>query len=634
LSAVEIDNLRYAYPPLWAGGASVEVLRGLSLTVERGEFLALMGPTGVGKSTLLMALNGIVPQSTGGVISGRVTVLGADSRGTPVAELARRVGIVYQDAESQLFSTTVEDEVAFGPENLGVDPREIAERVAWALDVVDMAAHRGRAPSQLSGGQKQRVAIAATLAMLPEVLILDEPTAALDPLGQREVLAVVEKLCSERRATIIMASHDAEQVAEFADRVAVMVEGRIARADEPLRVFEDAELLACAGLAAPQVCEVALGLNRRLGTRYSFATLDAAAEALGEEAAGSGVRVPGRMGCRLQAPGYTGVLTPSPRTRGEPQYSGARVGGEGSLSPSPCTRGEGRGEGSSGARVRGETPPSIRVEALTHQYDETSTALNGIDLTIGDNAYLAIIGQNGSGKTTLVKHFNGLLKPGSGHVWVEGVDTRTTSVGRLARLVGYVFQNPDHQIFGATVREEVGFGPRNLGLSPAEVRERTDEALAAFDLTAHAEAPPAVLGYGLRRKVSLAAVFAMRPHILILDEPTAGMDARSTADLMARVDAMHRAGHTIILVTHDMRLAAEHCHQVLVMHEGRALAYGPTREVFCRSDDLALAQLAPPQAGQLARRLELQGMPCDVLTTDEFVAAYAALGAATQGGQP
>ena len=201
MCAVEIDDLHYAYPPLWAGGASAEVLRGVSLTIERGEFLALMGPTGVGKSTLLMALNGIVPQSTGGVIRGRVTVLGAEARRTPVAELARRVGIVYQDAESQLFSTTVEDEVAFGPENLGIDPLEIAERVAWALDVVDMAAHRGRAPSQLSGGQKQRVAIAAALAMLPEVLILDEPTTALDPLGQREVLAVVGKLCRERRSS-------------------------------------------------------------------------------------------------------------------------------------------------------------------------------------------------------------------------------------------------------------------------------------------------------------------------------------------------------------------------------------------------------------------------------------------------
>ena len=287
MPAIEIDSLHYSYPPLWAGAAAAEVLKGISLAVAPGEFLALMGPTGVGKSTLLMALNGIVPQSTGGVIRGRVTVLGVDARGTPVAELARRVGIVYQDAESQLFSTTVDDEVAFGPENLGLDPHEIAERVDWALDVVDMAAHRRRAPSQLSGGQKQRVAIAATLAMLPEVLILDEPTAALDPLGQREVLAVIARLCRERRATIIMASHDAEQVAEFADRVAVMIDGQIARVDAPERVFADPALLATAGIEAPEVCDIARALNARLGTRFAFARLDEAVDALTRDLAGT-----------------------------------------------------------------------------------------------------------------------------------------------------------------------------------------------------------------------------------------------------------------------------------------------------------------------------------------------------------
>ena len=292
--------------------------------------------------------------------------------------------------------------------------------------------------------------------------------------------------------------------------------------------------------------------------------------------------------------------------------------------------------------------PSIRAIGLAYHYDlpthgrihpqqdlaesdlpaAISPALNGVNLTIADNAYVAVIGQNGSGKTTLVKHFNGLLKPTAGRVWVEGTDTRDATVGQLARRVGYVFQNPDHQIFGATVREEVGFGPRNLGLTAAEVRERTDEALAAFDLMDCADAPPAVLGYGLRRKVSLAGVFAMRPHILILDEPTAGLDARSTAELMARVDALHRDGHTIVLVTHDMRLAVRHCHETLVMHEGLALLHGPTREVFCRAEELARAQLAPPQAARLARRLEPHGFPCDALTVDDLVEAYVALRAA------
>ncbi len=285
MAVVEIRELHYAYPPLLPGQAAVEVLRGVELTVERGEFLAVMGPTGVGKTTLCLAMNGIVPQSTGGVMSGQVTVLGHDTRTTPVAQLAAHVGIVYQDPESQLFCTTVEDEVAFGPENLGVPPREIEERVAWALAEVNMADYRPRSPTQLSGGQKQRVAIAAGLAMLPELLILDEPTAGLDPVGQGEVFAVIERLRRERRMTIVMVSHDAERVAEFADRVAVLCEGRIARVDAPRLIFEDTALLERAGLAAPQVSQVAVALNRMYGSAHHFMLLDEAAQALAHDLA-------------------------------------------------------------------------------------------------------------------------------------------------------------------------------------------------------------------------------------------------------------------------------------------------------------------------------------------------------------
>lgn len=274
MSVISIENLHYAYPPLLPDGAPVAVLRGIDLAVERGEFLSLMGPTGAGKSTLCLALNGLVPQSTGGVIRGRVTVLGRDTRRTPVPELAARIGMVYQDPESQLFCTTVADEVAFGPESLSVPVPEIQERVDWALDVVKMGAYQERSPTQLSGGQKQRVAIAASLAMLPEVLVLDEPTASLDPMGQLEVFGVVEDLCRRRNMTIVMVSQDAEHVAQFSDRLAILVEGRIVREDAPLRVFEDADALAELGVAAPQVSEAAAILNRRHGTDYCFTLLD------------------------------------------------------------------------------------------------------------------------------------------------------------------------------------------------------------------------------------------------------------------------------------------------------------------------------------------------------------------------
>ena len=273
---ISVEDLHYAYPPSLPDADPPWVLRGVNLTVERGEFLSIMGPTGVGKSTLCMALNGLMPQSTGGTIRGQVEVLGYDTRKTPVAELAAMVGIVYQDPESQLFCSSVEDEVAFGPESLGLPRAEIAERVEWALGAVDMADHRDRAPTRLSGGQKQRVAIAAGLAMLPEVLILDEPTASLDPVGQVEVFDVIERLCRDRRMTIVMVSQDAERIAQSSDRVAVMWDGRILCEGPPAEILSDASLMDSVGIAIPQVSQVAAQLNASMGTSYRFVTLDAA----------------------------------------------------------------------------------------------------------------------------------------------------------------------------------------------------------------------------------------------------------------------------------------------------------------------------------------------------------------------
>ncbi len=266
--------------------------------------------------------------------------------------------------------------------------------------------------------------------------------------------------------------------------------------------------------------------------------------------------------------------------------------------------------------------PLIRIQDLRHAYEEGVPALDGVDLTIAENAFVAIIGQNGSGKTTLVKHVNGLLRPTSGRVIVAGQDTATTPVARLALTVGYVFQNPDHQIFAGTTREEVGFGLRNLGLSDGVIRERTAEALGVFGLADYAEAPPAVLGFGLRRKVTVASVYAMRPPILVLDEPTNGLDRRSSEDLMRLILGLHGAGHTILLVTHDMRIVAEHAPETIVMHEGRVLAQGATRDILTHARAMHTAHIAPPQVTRLARRLAPQGLAPDLLTVDEFCRAY------------
>jgi energy-coupling factor transport system ATP-binding protein len=272
------------------------------------------------------------------------------------------------------------------------------------------------------------------------------------------------------------------------------------------------------------------------------------------------------------------------------------------------------------------------VQDLWYSYGDEVTALRGIDLEIEDGDYVAVIGQNGSGKTTLVKHFNGLFKPRRGRVLVKHAtrntqhatltDTAGLTVGQLAQTVGYVFQNPDHQIFCATTCEELAFGSRNLGLPEAEVRRRVEEALARFDLEEYADQPPAVLGYGLRRKIGVAAVYSMRPRIFILDEPTTGLDWRSTVELMELIGEMHRNGHTIILVTHDMKLVTGFSQKSLVLREGKVLVYDDTRTVFKHSEVLRDTQIEPPQITALAKRMTPYGMPDDVLSVEEFYAAY------------
>jgi energy-coupling factor transporter ATP-binding protein EcfA2 len=304
-----------------------------------------------------------------------------------------------------------------------------------------------------------------------------------------------------------------------------------------------------------------------------------------------------------------------------------------STTPRPCS---GRGSGHRSLKAQ----PCIVVQDLWYSYGDEVTALRGIDLGIADGDYVAVIGQNGSGKTTLVKHFNGLLKPTRGRVLVSPsfipptrggdkgglVDMEGLTVGQLAQTVGYVFQNPDHQIFCATTREELAFGPRNLGLPEAEVRRRVEEALARFDLGEYADRPPAMLGYGLRRKIGVAAVYSMRPRIFILDEPTAGLDWRSTMELMELIAEMHRHGHTIILVTHDMKLVTGFSQKSLVLWDGQVLVYDDTRTVFKHSEVLRDTQIEPPQITALAKRMAPYGMPDDVLSVEEFYTAYCGLG--------
>ncbi len=582
---VVVNELHYAYPPPLPDAAAVEVLRGVNLAVHPGEFVALLGRVGAGKTTLCLALNGLAPHVTGGVFRGDVTVAGQNTKQHPVAELARTVGLVFQDAEAQLTQMRVEDEVAFGPENLGLPVDEIAARVSWALAAVGLTEHRDRSPHRLSGGEKQRVAIAAMLAMRPQVLVLDEPTANLDPAGKSGVFNALLRLARERQVAIVIATQEVERAARYADRIAVLHAGRIALDGPPHAVFRAASQLADWGLSVPEMVE----LGERLG-------LPAGARA-GMSGAYRALR-------RQLLAGST-----------DPQIGR-------SLNPTEVTADLGIG-------VPGA--PAIVVENASFAYPDGAAALRGVSLTVAHGEFLALVGPNGSGKTTLAKHLNGLLKPSGGHVRVDGRDTRQLRVAELARTVGYVFQNPDHQIFASTVEEEIAFGLRLQGLAPARVTERVAAAVEQFGLTEHRGLPPAVLGSGERRLVALASVMAMQPDILILDEPTGGLDRRSRQELLAAVSAYHRAGHTVVLIAHDMRLVAEHATRAAVMLDGRVLFDGPPAELFARRAVLRQARLAAPPVVRLAQRLEHYGLPRGIASLDQFVTAWSRLTAAEAG---
>jgi energy-coupling factor transport system ATP-binding protein len=271
---IDIHGLSYAYPVYVAGTESENVLKGLELRVKKGEFVSIMGPTGAGKTTLCLSLNGIVPHSMGGKFGGNVVICGANTKGTSIAELAKKVGIVFQDPESQLFSMTVADEVAFGLENQGVPRKEMEERIQAALQMVDMSAFTERSPFHLSGGQKQRVAIASILAMEPEILVLDEPTSGLDPIGKGEVFRVVDRLRKEKDMTIIMVEHESERIAEFSDRVLILDQGRIVLDGPPREIFNQVEQLRTIGVSIPQMAELSSGLRGKGCGDCHFITLE------------------------------------------------------------------------------------------------------------------------------------------------------------------------------------------------------------------------------------------------------------------------------------------------------------------------------------------------------------------------
>ena len=586
MSLIEVKDLKYRYP-----GTTQLALDGVSFTVEKGEFIGIAGENGAGKTSLSQALLGLIPQFYKGAYGGSVTVCGMDARSTPVSELCRHVGLVFQNPFNQLSGAkdTVYDEVGYGLQNLGFPPEEIRTRVESVLRCFGIWEYRDRNPFDLSGGQLQRVAICSVLAMKPDVLILDEPTSQLDPEGSEEVFHTVDEL-TKMGITIIMIEQKIEKLAGYCDRVLLMHQGRVVDYDTPRRIFSREDLYD-------------LGVNPPAYTRFARAnalvfedgTLPVThAETLERVKASGADRATLIASLRTMTAGVQmESATPQP-VAAQPARAGVDAA---AAAASASTSSDHASE------AAGTADDTFQVKDLRFSYVKGREVLHGLNLAL-DHRPTAIIGQNGAGKTTLVRVLKGLLKPDSGEIRYQGENLETKTVAELASRVGYVFQNPDDQIFKYKVLEEVMFGPLNIGMSPQEAEASAHEALRMVGLDEKAGENPYDLELSDRKMVAIASVLAMNTDVIILDEPTIAQSWNGREKIREIIQAKAAEGKLVIAILHDMDFVASSFARVIAMAHGEILADDTPAEIFRNHPILEKAALAAPPLYELLEELE------------------------------
>jgi len=562
---LEISDYSFWYPD------GTQALKEINLEVDEGELLTVMGRNGAGKTTLCLSIVGIIPNIFPGEIKGRINIMGKNPIEHYVYEITKDIGLVLQDPESQIFTHSVLSEVVFAAENLGLPRDEIIERANWALEIVDLKGFEKAHPRNLSGGQKQRLAIAAALVTKPKMLVLDEPTSQLDPVGTREVLATLKKLKEEEGMTILMTEHKTDEIAEISDRIVVLEGGRIVEEGEPAEALTNIELLRKLMLKPPEIGEFYWELK------------------------GRGVPVD---------------KLPVTLTEGEDTL---RKLFEGGIVIAKDFTPNGR------QRTYGDIVIEVRDVSFEYKTQPPVKALDNVSFTIREGEFVGIIGKNGSGKTTLMKCLVGLLKPDTGKILFEGEEISNFTAKERAKRMGLVLQNPDTQLFSLSVSQEIEFGLRNIGISQEEIVRRRDEVLKLVGLEQYKNLHPFQLSFGDRKKLAVASIVAMNPKVLIMDEPTTGQDHRGRYEICDLAKMLNKRGITILMVTHDMDLVAKYTERVLVMNEGRVIFDGPTREAFKRIDTLRQAGLMPPRITLLARSASNWGIRQDILSVEEFL---------------
>ena len=545
-----IDNLSYTYM-----GQTEPSLSNINLKINRGDFVLIAGPTGCGKSTLALCMTGLIPQVIGGQMEGTVIVDNRDTRKQEVFQIAQSVGLVFQNAENQLCALNVEDELAFGPENLGKTRDEIEKRVNFALSSTSLEGLRGKYTFSLSGGQKHRTVIGATLAMLPKILVLDEPFSELDPVGCREVLETLRKLNEDLGITIILIEHKLEQVLGFAKKVILLKEGKVVANGETTEVFKDNRIEERLGLRVPETLKFSYELVSR------------------------------------------GLLSRPALSIHELELSPPKIGLPEKLAisnPVPTHKKE-NNPGSQNAL--------IKAVDLGYAYLDGTIALRDVNLEIFPGEFTAILGGNGAGKTTLAFQISGQLKPKRGKVFIDGKDSAKLHIADLAGTVGYTFQNPDCQLFCKTVKEEIAFGPKQLGLTREEANDRVEDILQRLHIEQFKDRDPHTLSRGEKIGIAVASVLAMKPKVLILDEPTLGQDFTRIKSLVEILRSMNRQGLAVILITHDINIAAEYANRIILMDKGQIVGDGDPHDILSREELLYSANLEIPTTLQLTKLL-------------------------------
>lgn len=587
---IRAEQVRFQYKKRDVDGnviATEEILKGVDLTIKKGEFIALLGRNGSGKTTFSKQLNAILRPS-----EGTVTV---DEMGTRDAEklyeIRQHVGMVFQNPDNQMVAANVEEEVAFGPENLGMESDTIVARVKQALEQVRMWKRRKTAPNHLSGGQKQRIAIAGILAMHPDYIVLDEPTAMLDPKGRKEVMEALQRLNQEQEMTVILITHDMEEAA-LASRVILLADGQMRFDGRPEKFFGADALLAEMGMEAPLSYRVRKLIDsdvfeKKIGdARVEEATIDK----------------------REKVAEYD-------KTGREWEASSELV--------------DKKKNKKAEAETDEKNQDLLSLQHVSYIYSPGTAyekvALDDVNLSLGKGEIVGLAGHTGSGKSTMIQLLNGLLKPTGGTVTFEGKDIHAKgySGNYLRSRVGMVFQYPEHQMICDTVWEDVAFGPGKQGLTEEACNARVEEALRFVDLPEkYYQASPLQLSGGQKRRVAIAGVLAMHPEYIILDEPAAGLDAEGKREIFDRIRRMSREqGIGVLLVSHSMEDLAEYADRIIVLDDGKKILDDRPAQVFAKRETLADCGLDVPETVKLADKLRANGyqIPQNVIREKELL---------------